>query len=105
MYTAIEEAKLKEMYGEGENADLDQIAEELDKSKRSVIAKLVNLKIYRPQAKVSKVTGEAPKTKADYVKDIEAILDVTDLKDLDKAPKQTLIKLKESIEEWLGTEE
>ena len=105
MYTIKEVATLKEMYGDGSTADLDAIASKLQRSKRSIIAKLVNLELYKPIAKISKVTGEAPKTKAAYVKEIEVILDVEELKDLDKAPKQTLIKLKEALEEWFGKEE
>ena len=101
MYTVEETAKLKDLYA-GEIA-IAEIAKQLDKSEKSVIGKLVNEGVYVPKAKTSKVTGEGIKTKASYVKDIERILE-TELPDLDKAPKTTLVKLKDTLEDWLGDE-
>ncbi len=100
MYTVAEEHKLVELYAD--EMPIQDIATALDKSERSVIGKLVFLKKYKPKATTSKVTGGAPKTKGAYVKDIEAILEVQ-LHDLDKAPKTTLINLKEALEQWLGS--
>lgn len=100
MYTMQEENLVKEMYSEG--IEVQDIAEKVGKSEKSVIGKLVSLQIYKPKVRVSKITGSAPKTKKDFVKDIEQLLDVDELKDLDKAPKTTLIKLKGAIEDWLG---
>lgn len=102
MYTVIETAKLKELYAD--NVAIVDIAAQLDKSEKSIIGKLVNERIYIPKVKASKVTGEAMKTKASYVKDIESILEIAELKDLDKAPKTTLVLLKDTLEGWLGNE-
>jgi transposase len=102
MYTVKEEAQLKELYTAG--VDVKEIANAVGKSERSVISKLVALKIYVPKVKASKVTGGAPKTKAAYVAEVEVLLDVK-LPDLEKAPKTTLIALKESLEEWFGAME
>lgn len=102
MYTAQEEFTLKDMYGQG--AEIAEIAEKVGKSEKSVIGKLVSLGVYKPKVRVSKITGAAPKTKRDFVKDIEAMLEVEELKDLDKAPKTTLIKLADAIQDWIGDE-
>lgn len=102
MYSIEETAKVKDMYAEG--VAVAAIAEALDKSEKSVIGKLVSEKVYTPKAKVSKVTGDAPKTKIAFVHDIENTLGV-DLEGLEKAPKTTLIKLKASLVDWLGEDE
>jgi len=99
MYTTKEEKLLVERYAEG--LSTEAIAALLDKSSASVVGKLVNLGIYVPKAKVSKVTGASPKTKAKYKEEIEAKLEVK-LPDLDKAPKATLIALLGAAEQWLG---
>jgi len=103
MYTVAEEAKLKEMYEASK--EIDPIAKELGKSNRSIISKLVTLSLYVPKAKVSKVTGDAPKTKASYVRDLENALGTSELKDLDKAPKTTLIMLLSAVEQLVFEEE
>jgi len=100
MYTVKETAALKEDYASG--VSIAEIAKELDKPEKSIIGKLVSEGVYVPKVKASKVTGEAIKTKASYVKDIEKILEVTEFKDLDKAPKNTLVLLKDTLEGWLG---
>jgi hypothetical protein len=99
MYTVMETQKLTEGYANG--LPLADLASELGKTEKSIIGKLVNLALYVPKVKASKVTGEAIKTKASYAKDIEKILEV-ELPDLDKAPKTTLVKLLTSVEGWLG---
>jgi ribulose 1,5-bisphosphate carboxylase large subunit-like protein len=99
MYTVKETAQLKELYADG--VIIADIAKKLEKSEKSIIGKLVNEGVYVPKAKTSKVTGETIKTKASYVKDIEKILEV-ELKDLDKAPKTTLVLLKDTLVGWLG---
>lgn len=99
MYTITEQDTLDKMYSAG--AEIKDIAEAVDKSQKSVIAKLVAMKIYEPKIKVSKVTGDKPRTKLSYMKDIENKLE-TKLPGLDKAPKGTLVTLLTEIEAWLG---
>ncbi len=96
MYTIKEEAQLKEYYTE-QNLSVEQIAQMLGKPSKSVIAKLSLMKVYNKIERVSKVTGAAPKTKKEFVRDICEILEIDSLLGLDKAPKQTLIKLKDSL--------
>jgi mannose/cellobiose epimerase-like protein (N-acyl-D-glucosamine 2-epimerase family) len=64
-------------------------------SEKSVIAKLAKMHIYEAVAKVSKVTGEAPKTKENIVKDIAKAMRVPleEVIGLEKAPKLVLILL------------
>lgn len=101
MYTLNETAKLKEAYASG--LPVSEIAVLLDKSEKSVIGKLVNEGDYVPKAKTSKVTGEGIKTKANILAEIEHILKDT-FADLDKAPKTTLVKLRDNVAGWLGDE-
>lgn len=82
---------------------VNELAEKYDKSIKSIIGKLSKEGIYRREVYLSK-TGERPILKADIVADIAAALELEpeDLLGLDKTPKQTLKRLKEEIEQWLG---
>lgn len=82
---------------------VNEIAEELGKSVKSVIGKLSREGIYRREVYTSK-TGEQPITKLEIVAEIAAGLgiDQDDLVGLDKAPKPVLKRIKDAV---LGTEE
>lgn len=106
-FTNKEVETIKETYlaalssGEAASA-VKSLAESLNRTERSIIAKLSAMKVYVAKERTSKLTGEKPKTKQSYVKDIELILECKPLSGLEKAPKQTLIYLKDQVEEWLG---
>ncbi len=97
MYSKDEERTIANLYIEGQTPEA--IAEVVGRPTKSVIAKLSLMGIYKPKSKVSKVTGAAPKTKAAFVKDICDLLGRDELLGLDKAPKATLMKLVELIED------
>ena len=73
------------------------LASKYNKTQASIIAKLSAEKVYVAKLRKSSVTGDKPKTKAAYVKDICDLLDIEELDTLDKTSKATLIKLKEAI--------
>ena len=91
MYTpALTEQIIKE-YKAG--VPIARVASNAGKSEKSVIAKLSTLKVYIKTERPSKITGDKPKTKAAFVKDICNYLNTKELPGLDKAPKTTLIKI------------
>ena len=102
MYTVSETAKAKELYADG--VAIAAIATVLGKSEKSIIGKLSREEVYVPKVKVSKVTGDKPKTKQMYVTEIENILEVK-LEGLEKAPKNTLVAMLTAVTEWLGEPE
>ena len=70
------------------------------KPTRSIIAKLSKMKIYKPKERISKLTGEIPRTKDQLVKDlaIQMRCRLEELLGLEKAPKLVILKiLKEYI--------
>lgn len=75
--------------------------EKWNRSEKSVIAKLAKMDVYIKPTVVSKVTGGQPITKDRVVTQIEMLLgaDPEELVGLDKAPKQTLLRLKELLNE------
>ena len=77
---------------------VEELADELGKSIKSVIGKLSREGVYQKTEYLTK-TGEKPKTKVEIVREIAAELDLNanDLSGLDKAPKGVLKLLCESI--------
>lgn len=71
------------------------IAAKLKKTPRSVVAKLSKEGVYSKEGYTDKL-GRRPITKLQLVRDLEGYLDVT-LLDLDKAPKETLRKLRDYV--------
>lgn len=102
MYTINELHTAKTWYAEGKT--VEEIATEIGKSPKSVIAKLSLEGVYKRKIRPSKITGGEVRLKKSYVDTICKILEVEELEGLDKAPKGTLIKLEETIVGWLGDE-
>ena len=75
------------------------LAEEMDKSIKSIIGKLSREGVYRREIYKTK-SGETPVTKVEIVSSIAETLglDVDNLLGLDKAPKNTLKTLEKGIE-------
>lgn len=71
------------------------IAAKLRKTPRSVVAKLSKEGVYSKEGYTDKL-GRRPITKLQLVRDLESYLDVT-LLDLDKAPKETLRRLRDYV--------
>ena len=78
---------------------VEDLAVELSRSVKSIIGKLSREGVYRREIYKTK-TGELPVTKVEIVSDIADNLgiEVESLLGLEKAPKSTLKKLKESLE-------
>ena len=78
---------------------VEDLAEELSRSVKSIIGKLSREGVYRREIYKTK-TGELPVTKVEIVSDIADNLDieVESLSGLEKAPKSALKKLKEALE-------
>ena len=77
---------------------VEELAEELNKSPKSIIGKLAREGVYQKVEYVSK-TGEKPITKIEIVREIAGQLDLdeTHLMGLEKAPKGVLKLLCENI--------
>ena len=77
---------------------VENLANELDKSVKSIIGKLSREGVYRKTEYTTK-TGEKPITKLELVQDLETLLELQNeaLAGLEKAPKSVLKILKESI--------
>ena len=77
---------------------VERLAEELSKSKKSIIGKLSREGVYRREAYVSK-TGEKPITKIEIVTNIAEHLgiEVSDLSGLEKSPKESLRRLERAV--------
>ena len=78
---------------------VEDLAEELSRSVKSIIGKLSREGVYRREIYKTK-TGVLPVTKVEIVSDIADHLgiEVESLSGLEKAPKATLKKLKEALE-------
>ena len=74
---------------------VEELAEKLGKSTKSIIGKLSREGVYRREVYRSK-TGELPTTKMEIVNNIATMLgvEVEDLVGLEKSPKQTLKNMK-----------
>ena len=93
-----QERELHDVYKECETQDeredvVERYVLKWNKEKRSIIAKLSKMGIYKSRAKISKVTGATPETKMQLVARIETMLGKQGLDGLDKAPKLTLLKI------------
>lgn len=93
MYTNDEVDYLVEAYSGADDKQLviDEIAEKLSKSRRSIIGKLSRLGIYEKKVYLTK-RGETPITKAELVHQLARKMDIPleKLEGLDKAPKEVL---------------
>lgn len=79
-------------------ATVDRLAQEMDKSPKSIIGKLSREGVYRRSVYKTK-TGESPVTKEQIVRDIEDVLGINheSLTGLEKSPKNILKQLRDSL--------
>tara|TARA_B100000085_G_scaffold58571_1_gene51426 strand:+ start:592 stop:909 length:318 start_codon:yes stop_codon:yes gene_type:complete len=99
-YTQEQTDYMVEVYSKNPNREtVEEIAEELDRSIKSIIGKLSREGVYRREKYVTK-TGENPITKAELIIMLANLLQIEDyhLSGLEKAPKPVLKKLKEIVE-------
>lgn len=90
-YTQAEEKELAGYPGKS----VEELAEELNKSTRSVIAKLSKMGIYQPKPRTTK-TGDPIVSKLELLAQIESQLEI-ELPTLVKAGKEDLRKLAEIL--------
>jgi hypothetical protein len=91
-YTKKETKKLIEMYTENPCLEqVDKISVAINRTRKSIIAKLSKEGVYQKKGYVTK-TGGVPITKLQIVRQIEDTLEIA-LPGLDKTPKDTLKKL------------
>ena len=76
---------------------VEELAEELEKSIKSIIGKLSREGVYKKTEYTTK-TGEKPITKSQLVLELEELLEC-DLKGLEKAPKNCLTAIRNAIGE------
>lgn len=95
-YTAEQTAKLVADYKAG--VSVEAIAQELDKSVRSVVAKLSREGVYTPKTKLKDMN--APVRKADLIAKIAHSIDANEelLESLEKATKEALELLADALE-------
>ncbi len=95
-YTDEDTRILTEMHKEGHS--LESMAIVLDRTERSVTAKLTSLGLYSRQPYTAK-DGSAPKKKIEYVSEIAELLDVPEelVDSLEKCTKFTLKKLVDAL--------
>ena len=97
-YSEEETANIVTQYEENPSrATVDRLAEVYGKSARSIIGKLAKEGVYR-RVEYRTKTGEIPVTKLQIVEDIQSQLGCEALTGLEKAPKQTLKILLDSLE-------
>ena len=97
-YTVEETARIVSEYeNDPSRATVDRLADEYKKSARSIIGKLAKEGVYR-RVEYRTKTGEVPVTKLEIVEDIQSQLGCEALTGLEKAPKQTLKILLDSLE-------
>lgn len=93
MYTKEEENYLSEAYSGAEDKQLviDELASQLQKSRRSIIGKLSRLGIYEKKVYLTK-RGESPVTKLELVHQLSEknSWQLEKLEGLEKAPKEVL---------------
>lgn len=97
-YSDAETELLERLYRE--EVPLPEIAKQLDRTERSVRAKLSSLGLYKKQPYLNK-NGEIPKKKEEYVSDIASILEVDEslIESLEKCTKFTLKTLLDKLTE------
>ena len=100
MYTKEEESYLLEAYSGAEDKQfvIDELASQLQKSRRSIIGKLSRLGVYEKKVYLTK-RGENPVTKLELVAEIASAMAIPleKLEGLEKAPKEVLKCLKSSV--------
>ena len=79
---------------------VENLAEELDKSVKSIIGKLSREGVYKRTYYKTK-TGENPVTKLEIVESIAGLLGVKNLSGLEKSPKPTLKELEKCLKQLL----
>jgi len=84
---------------------VDNLAEELNKSVKSIIGKLSREGVYKKTVYKTKA-GEDPVTKKELVETVSSMLDIdsTKLSGLEKAPKADLKNLLDALIESVGVE-
>ena len=100
-YTEDQTKHIIEAYQRNPNRDtVEMLADELQKSVKSIIGKLSREGVYRREIYKTK-SGELPVTKVEIVSNIADSLgiEVESLAGLEKAPKATLKKLEEALKE------
>jgi len=98
-YTETETAMLVGAYLDQPTREtVDKLAEELNRSTKSIIGKLSREGVYRREVYVSK-TGENPITKVEIVSNIAESLgiEVASLAGLEKSPKTALRNLEKAV--------
>lgn len=101
-YSEAQVARMREVYTASETQEsVEALMEELNKPKRSIVAKLSRMGIYKPPARTTK-TGGAIIKKEELVKGISAHLDGLELPSLVKANKQDLLNLLKSLNGYFG---
>ena len=97
-YTEDDTANIVQQYMDNPTREtVNRLAEVYNKSARSIIGKLAKEGVYR-RVEYRTKTGEVPVTKLELVEDIQSQLGCEALTGLEKAPKETLKILKDSIE-------
>ena len=76
---------------------VEKLAEELEKSIKSIIGKLSREGVYKKTEYTTK-TGEKPITKSQLVQELEELLECS-LQGLEKAPKSALVGIRNAIGE------
>ena len=81
---------------------VENLAEDLDKSIKSIIGKLSREGVYKKTVYKTK-TGESPETKKEIVEDLAGLLNLeyVQVAGLEKSPKSALKILREAIHECL----
>ena len=100
-YTEDQTKHIIEAYQRNPNRDtVEKLADELQKSVKSIIGKLSREGVYRREIYKTK-SGELPVTKVEIVSNIadDLGIEVESLLGLEKAPKATLKKLENAIKE------
>ena len=96
-YTEEQTAEIRNIYVSNPcRATVNELAERFGKSPKSIIGKLSKEGVYIREAYKTKMDTD-PVTKAELVLDICEALEVDGLLGLEKAPKGTLMKLKELV--------
>ena len=106
-YTEEQVKYMVEAYKDNPSSEtVDELAEELNKSVKSIIGKLSREGVYKKTVYKTK-TGENPITKKELVESIAGMLDIDSIKiaGLEKAPKADLKNLVEAVMDELGVED
>jgi hypothetical protein len=93
-YTREKIEQLTKMYNGGEGTSVEEIAETLETTPRSVVAKLSSLGVYKPKRYLNK-RGEPPRKKDELIDDLALVLgcDPFKLDSLEKVNKSVILYL------------